>query len=583
VKQNIVVGIVLIGVSVLAFAAYSILPSLQDSQRTVDAQAAEGVERAARLLARYSATVDRTDLLLNDLAAVGVDVDVEDPDGLLASSEDEVLEALQDLLEAHGQAMGSKPGARASDIRQGVSGRDELITDNEQLLADALNAVNAALRSSVGDATARDYLEGLRLKGAILQHQGEVEHRRAAAERAQVLAYRVKLAELGREAASLQPLTTVASDSGLDEQIQKLEARATQVRADIEGEQVDLAALQTRVDELSRRLATAQKVAQAARAKMEQMQAKGVDLTAASGAEQFAIEYRQEAARYRGALREAAAIEHGTLPDAKIDASGDYLHGTYQDPGKAGDPAIEFGLQRYRDMQAAQQVRLDGMREELRLIEEAAQRLNTRREQLAQVENDAKPKIAALRLEAKELLQQWAETEASAEALEEAALELFDESEQISIQATRAGGSGWTQGYVEAQVADAAMGAGLVYYDRYRASLENAGVLQTWVEPLGLDEQLVTDQNEAAASAAEEGVAQATAAIESLEQAHRQADRNWTLVAQAAEAKYLLSQFGHRQYLRDAIETYRSALKGREEEGYASTVADRLEFIEQRR
>ena len=57
---------------------------------------------------------------------------------------------------------------------------------------------------------------------------------------------------------------------------------------------------------------------------------------------------------------------------------------------------------------------------------------------------------------------------------------------------------------------------------------------------------------------------------------------NQTFVAQDAGAKYLLALFGDEAYVADAIETYREALKGREDEPYVRRLAARLKQLEAR-
>ncbi len=67
-----------------------------------------------------------------------------------------------------------------------------------------------------------------------------------------------------------------------------------------------------------------------------------------------------------------------------------------------------------------------------------------------------------------------------------------------------------------------------------------------------------------------------------VERAHRDTDRHWTLVAQEAGALYALALFGHAGYEKDAIEAYRNALQGREDESFTEKLVNRLDRLENR-
>ena len=58
--------------------------------------------------------------------------------------------------------------------------------------------------------------------------------------------------------------------------------------------------------------------------------------------------------------------------------------------------------------------------------------------------------------------------------------------------------------------------------------------------------------------------------------------KHWTLTAQAAGTTYLLALFGHEDYVTDVIETYRNAVTGRENDGFAATFVARLAKLENR-
>ena len=72
------------------------------------------------------------------------------------------------------------------------------------------------------------------------------------------------------------------------------------------------------------------------------------------------------------------------------------------------------------------------------------------------------------------------------------------------------------------------------------------------------------------------------AAMAVLQEAHADADRHWTITAQAGGANYLLSLFGHPSYLDEAIEAYRKAVQGREDSRIAGKFVTRLRQLEGR-
>jgi hypothetical protein len=67
-----------------------------------------------------------------------------------------------------------------------------------------------------------------------------------------------------------------------------------------------------------------------------------------------------------------------------------------------------------------------------------------------------------------------------------------------------------------------------------------------------------------------------------LQAAHGAVGQHWTIVAQGAGTEYLLALFGDESRVADVIETYRTALQGRENEDYAAPLAARLRVLENR-
>ena len=98
-----------------------------------------------------------------------------------------------------------------------------------------------------------------------------------------------------------------------------------------------------------------------------------------------------------------------------------------------------------------------------------------------------------------------------------------------------------------------------------------------------LNDANADDELASATEARDAGVELIQHASDTLKKAHRNTERHWTLVAQQADANYLLALFGDDSYVEDAIEAYRNAIKGREDKAYVHRIADRLHRLENRK
>ncbi|MEK7730537.1 MAG: hypothetical protein AAB363_01640, partial [Planctomycetota bacterium] len=77
--------------------AWLLLPTLQASQRKVDAEASLHLERARRLLHQYSVDLAYRALVLDQLRDAEVDVDIADPKALIEDAGDEYQERHTEL------------------------------------------------------------------------------------------------------------------------------------------------------------------------------------------------------------------------------------------------------------------------------------------------------------------------------------------------------------------------------------------------------------------------------------------------------------------------------------------------------
>ncbi|UCE58300.1 MAG: hypothetical protein JSU63_12755 [Phycisphaerales bacterium] len=618
-KQKTLVVLVSFGAVFVCLLGWLVLPWLQDPQREVNAVAAVHLERARRLLHNYSIGLDHKSMLLDRLAEVDVDVDIEDPEGLVDADPDVYQEAHEEYWEAYEptdweaappRAKRANYGNLPRQIADGIAARDELIELNTQWLEDALDEVEEALRVSVGDADSRAYTEAKRLKGIILYHSGLTESIRARVMRVEAEPYRQRLRALAASVGELEATRSLATDSGIDEQIRFLRDKSLESEEALNRNRTLVAGLETTIQDLQTRVAAAQARADAARIAIADTRARSADLTDPVEAQEFHAKLMELDAEYRDAERELRSLTVGSFPHARIDHTGDFLHGDYVQSGSSDDLTVELGLRHFENER-------DTLTAEIRELELAVgnfrsdiDRLEGMRRAYEHVQNQALERRAGVSQLAEEAYAELSRVESEAEAIEESALELFDLAARASAQAAgdakrwitdaseriralspeakqrsafgRRTRDEWMEGFIIAQEADSLLAKAWVYHGQYIARKHDATLLTAVSEVLQLKEADAEDEQIASTEARDAGVGEITKAMGRLEQAHRRAEGQWTIVAQQAGAFYLLSLFGYPDYVDEAIEAYRSAVSGREDEAFAEKFVARLDYLENR-
>lgn len=599
--------------------AWLFLPTLQAGQRKVDAEASLHLERARRLLHHYSADLAYRALVLDQLRDAEVDVDIADPQALAEDAGDEYQERHTELWTTfqpndweQDPPRSVKPnyGNVAGQIRDGVKTRAALIAENGKLLKDALDEIEKALSAASGDPTARSQFEAGRLKGVIQYHRGLAERVRAGLKRAEADGYRRRLVGLANRGVEWASSKTLVADSGIDEQIRRVNERAAQAEGELNDDRKALAALDATIGDLERRLHTAQSRADQARAAMEQMQREGVNFSDPKGAEAFGRRLTEQDSSYREALREVQSLEAGRLPKADIDASGDFLKGRYLENGSATNLTIDQGLAHYRNERVVLAAKVEGEQKCVADFRSDLSRIEGIKAASLAAQTDAAQRIAETAPLAAEAYDELNRLESEAEVVEDAALKLLDQSVSASQQAAGAvdtwtGDAGkhtqnlkpeakersvynarenddWMAGHIAAQAADARLAKAWIHYDRFVAASQNADVLALVTKTLGLKEADPESERTKAAEARQGGIDEVTKAMEVLQKAHGKTEKHWTIVAQAAGTTYLLALFGQTDYVADAVEGYRNALKNRETEKYTERLAARLKRLESR-
>lgn len=599
--------------------AWLYLPSLQAGQRKVDAEASLHLERARRLLHQYSADLAYRTLVLDQLRDAEVDVDLADPQALVEGAGDEYQERHAELWKAfepsdwdHDPPRSVKPsyGNVAGQIREGVKGRTALVAENGKLLKEALNEIEKALSATSGSASASSHFEAGRLKGVIQYHRGLAERVRASLKRAEAEGFRRRLVRLANRGVEWASSKTLVADSGIDEQIRRVNEKAAQAESELNDDRKALAALDSTIGDLEKRLNAAISRADQARAAMEKLEREGVDFSDPKGAETFGKRLIEQDSSYREALREVQSLEAGRLPKADIDAGGDFLKGRYLENGSAANLTIEHGLAHYRNERVVLAAKVEGEQKSVADFRSDLSRIAGIKTASQAAQTDAAQRIAEAAPLAAEAYDELNRVESEAEVAEEAALKLLDQSVSASQQAAGAvdewtgqarertqhlsperkersaynarENDDWMNGHIAAQAADARLAKAWIHYDRFVAASQNADVLALVTKTLGLKEADPESERTKAAEARDAGIEEVTKAMDVLQKAHGKTGKHWTLAAQAAGTTYLLALFGQTDYVADAVEGYRNALKNRETEKYTEKLAARLKRLESR-
>ena len=615
-NRNAVSGIVVIAALAVCVVGWRVLPSIQDPQRVVDAEASEHIERARRWLHRYSVDLTRTALLRDQLFEHGVDIDVEEPDALADAAADEYQEEHEAAWDAY-QPMDWEQGpqdARANygniarQIREGIEGRTALVDANPEFLQQALSAVREALAVTHGDADARSHTEANRLKGVIQFHLGLAEWMHADAVRRQADPHRRQLTAYATDVSSLQSAQTLVADCGLDAQIQGLHAKVAESETSLRDQRTAVASLDGSIREIENQISVAQSRADEARAALDKLKADGIDFSDPNGPDTFATAFADHDRAYRQAVRDVQSLRAGSIPHAELQRPGDYLDADYVENGSRTDLTFEHGLIHYENERNVLAATIEVQEQAIEGLRSAIARLDGMKATYQSEQDRAARQIPDALTAAQETFDELNRIESEAYAIEEEALSLLDQSARASKQAAGFAADAindareraealpagardrspfakreqdrWIGGHVAAQVADARLARAWIYHQQFDAYTQNAALLTKVAEPLQLKEADAESEQNKATEAHDAGVEEINTAVAQLKKAHRDADRHWTFVAQEAGAAYMMALFGHPSYVDDAIDAYRNAIQGREDDPKAQLFVDRSDRLE---
>lgn len=624
-NKTLVIVVPAIIVAVVGAAAYMFLPQLSSDQAVANAEISQHVEAARRLLHKFNHNVNRMALLTGSLQSAGVDIPPSDEaiEAIVEKSEDDIDEAMdrakispvrreleEQFLKASFGADWQEhaaPSPRLSAERavyKSVEFIDDLMNENERLLDEALSSVNQALQVSVGQVDGRDSFAANRLKGMILFHKGQILQHRAHAKRVEAQPYRWAAEYAARRIGRLLAAAQLGEDDSFDQQIAALNKTQADVNERVEQQRRKITEVQTTVDDLAARLDESRTAAGKAREDMGHLENIGADFSESGSFDQFAAEYAEKAQAFRRHSLTAHALEFGTLDNARMDESGDLLKGAYVPMDAAAPIEHVRGLEGHVAHLQFMQLRMEGLQTLANAVEQDIQRIKGAKGDLYESSSEAADAVGDVREDGQDAYEEIVRLISEAEATEEDAVEIFENSadafrvasqaanRRVGDASSQAGALSdsvaelapanlvkddrWLAAQADAHQADVLVAMGNIYYDRFADVGRDSDLLAVVAEPLDLREFDLADLEQRQNEAKEKGEQLAGDAIELLERAEPGLDRHWSVRINLANAYYLRSLFGHQRDAEYAVTLYESAIEGNEDIVFLQDAVKRL-------
>jgi chromosome segregation ATPase len=328
-------------------------------------------------------------------------------------------------------------------------------------------------------------------------------------------------------------------------------------------------------------------------------------LTRPGSFQDFSAKFGELAATYSRSLAEAAALEAGTLKNAEIDDSGDYVSGSYVPVG-AGQIGTERGLAGLQRDRAVAEAELDRLKEalvsaeaDIKTSEELRRHLDATvardRERAQRIKDSVGPLLDELKktvaeaetVESKAVQKLNGAIKASAAAMNIAndavnqarqSVSELSPKAQAAAAESLAQNDSWVAAQRGAQKADAQILLGKVYYQQFRDAARDQKLLSEIGAPLRLSDVDAGAYAQKRDTAKRLGTEVLEDAIKQLENSWRALKEHWTVRAEIAGATHLLSLFGDPDgVLRDtALANYQSAVEGREDNPHAAAYVERI-------
>lgn len=626
-KSNllVLVGLLIAGIMLVAVA---VVPQVQTERLRNNGKVLVQLERARRLLAQYDSYLTDTELrreVFEDVQDPLADVDINE---LLSDPQVNVeeltntelaeygkLPAISSMKSAEQDLLALVPAAGApyspatrlrgsSMVQQGHREYEQQVTRNSQILQQAEAAVKEAL------AIVPDHGAANRLLGMIHYQRGLADTRRLALLRAELGAQRFALARTLELIALVGLDREIVAQSEIDQRITTAQQEAREAGEQASAQESVVAELESRVAELRERLTDAVGRSEAAREAMEALQDEGVDLSNPSGFEDFRSAYEQQANNYRIAVIEAHVYHYGTLANAAIDYTGDYIHGQYEPIIESQGIEFDRGLVHYEQDLDSAKAQLEKMKQTQQRLADNVESLRNLRELLQQRADQASAAVTELREQAlaqfndfKSVESGVAQASSDAQKLFESASKIFARaetgvsSEERLAQQERpsnpqrqsyhysevAGNQNWLKGQIEAEQADCELRMGLIDLGRYQEASANLSSLQGLSDLVDVSEDRANWEStvQEASQQALEHSQQALALFRDRAKNHI-GEGNWVIAAQIGCAWYIQAQLGVELAAEKALEWYKAAVDTREDKAFALDHVAMKEYIEAR-
>jgi hypothetical protein len=612
---------------------YVASPLFSSSRAKLAAETDERSEAVRRMLDKYAGNERLLADLLADLERLGVDVALDDARITAILEEDRSIleDAGEELRERTGGAEASRrreledryklaggatdaamvtPGGFGNNvsqmtrtIRQAVKSRSALLAENKKLLSQALGQIESALSESRGDASGRDHLNAQRMKGLVLLAQASEHRRQAERMRRVVHAQRETLVDAIVLVNRLVAEQELLEASGVHDRIDALNQDVDASREAVAAAETELKSLEATIADLVTRIDAYRDSARRARDEMDALEDAGVDLLDPSGFETFADAYARASSEYRKATSQAHRLERGTLEDARIDDSGDYVLGQYVPADAAGSIEPRRGLIDYRDDYELASADLAGLRETLASLERSVADLEVLAEHFETRTAEAAEQESEIRSQAPELYKPFAERAGAADesfgraiAKAKSAAQAFraasgvadtrvrdardrlseaSQTAQENSAAKARSEDRWLGGQCKNEIGQARLLLGSLWTQRFQAAALDHDLVARAIEALDLpevDAALFAQRRDEARESARTTL---RAAVSDLERSGRELN-NWTVAAEVGGAHYLLSIVEGDVHVGTAIGNYENAVQGREDLPAAQPIVRRL-------
>jgi chromosome segregation ATPase len=621
-------------------AAYFSSSLLVSDRAAVVGEADRQLERARRLLIKYSHNKERLASILADLERHGVNI-APDPgeieplletdrslleeanEELRTRARDEAAVKLRELEERFQAAGGSAEREVAAPATLGGSlaqmsrtvadallARNAIVEENKRILDEALGVVDQALSVARGDVSGDAHPQASRLKGIILMAQAGVDYRQAVRLRERSQEPRRRFLEVVAGARQLAVEQTLAEQSGVRERLATLRMDADEIRGTLADLREERQTLDGIITDLERRITSARDKAQEARTAMEELHDEGVDLLATDGFKEFAAAYSQLAQTYRQGIAEAHRLEFGTLRNAHIDETGDYLRGEFIPEGPDGKIVVQRGLVAYTHDRAVTGLSIKRYEQTLEDVEASISEFDSLLAQYEEAATEAAAELERVREQAASAYRMTLErSSAGDEAIKQAArkargaVTALRSAVQAANNYTRSardrisGASpaaqerspfkllsedDWISGQATNELAQAYYLLATILAHQHETAEEDRIMAVVARSELGIDE--ADPDGFAATSEAARGdaVEAARDAVRELEKSGRDLNNNWTVAAQAGAAHYLLAVLENPAHLETALANYQAAVQNREDDPFAHAIVDRKDQLQDR-